>query len=694
LSLPRTLLLVAPTLVSVLLLQSFAWVPTFDEQARGDPGRLHRYINATLGDASLLNPTLSADTVSSEINDRVFDGLIDRDADLRFRGRLAESWRLSEEAYLVAEPGLRLDDGTAATPENLRRRLEALARAGALGPVEAVTALPGRDPERVEVPRPGGGPPVAVTVRRPARVRLTLGTVDQDLFARLDRALGGYVGRLDPARYVEGPPEVVQAAAGDLAPVTEHNPVILFRLRRGVRFHDGHEFDAGDVAFTYQTIVDPRNLSPRAPDYEPVKAVEVLEPHEVRIVYRRLFQPGFATWAMGILPEHLLAPAALRAEAEALGRDPARYTVRDARFNRAPVGTGPFRFAEWRTDELIRLTRHAGYWEGAPRLEEYYLRVLPDRVTEELTFYAGTTDEYVAQPHQVERLRRDPRFQAFSAPSLAYTYIGYNLRREPFRDVRVRRALGMALDVQAIIDYVLYGQGERTTGPMPKPTDFYDPAVPPLPYDPAAAVRLLEEAGYRRNAAGLLEKDGRPLAFTLITNHGNETRRAIMTIAQDAWRRLGITVEALTLEWAVFLKERVNKLDFDAVVLGWTTPLDPDLFQLFHSSQTGPFQLNFAGYANPRADELLLRIRQEYDHQRQVALGRELHRLVAEDQPYTFLYVPRTTTLLDRKLVRVVGERDGQPVVAPIVPDRVGGIKFHFTQWTKLPQPPALTPAP
>jgi ABC-type transport system substrate-binding protein len=395
---------------------------------------------------------------------------------------------------------------------------------------------------------------------------------------------------------------------------------------------------------------------------------------------------------MGILPEHRLNAAALRAEALAAGRDPERYTIRDALFNRAPIGTGPFRFGEWRTDELVRLIRFPDYWDGAPRLEEYYLRVIPDRVTEELTFYAGTTDEYVAQPHQVERLRQDPRFQAFSAPALAYTYIGYNLRREPFRDVRVRRALGMALDVQAIIDFVLYGQGERTTGPLPKPTDFYDPAVPPLPYDPAGALRLLEEAGYRRNAAGVLQKDGRPLAFTLITNHGNETRRAIMTIAQDAWRRLGITVEALTLEWAVFLKERVNKLDFDAVVLGWTTPLDPDLYQLFHSSQTGPFQLNFAGYVNPRADELLVRIRQEYDQARQVALGRELHRLVAGDQPYTFLYVPRATRLLDRKVVRLAGPRDGPGVLAPIVPDRVGGIRFHLTEWVKAARPPTLSP--
>jgi ABC-type transport system substrate-binding protein len=694
----RWILLAAPTLVSLFLLQSYLWVPTFQDQVRGDPRRLTRFISATLGDASILNPTLSADSVSSAINSQVFEGLIDRDADLSFRGRLAESWRILEEAYLLADPAERLADGAPASPEVLAGRIQALARAGQIGPVEAIDVVPPAT-ETIAVPDPAASPPargakpqtVSLTVRRPARVRVTLGAVDQDFFVKLDRGLGGYVGRLRSARYVEGPAAAVEREAEELVPVAEHNPVIYFKLRPGVRFHDGHEFDSGDVKFTYETIVDPRNLSPRVPDFEPVKSVEATGTHEVRIVYKRLFQPGFESWGMGILPEHRLNRAALAAEARALGRDPEKYSVRDARFNRAPVGTGPFRFVEWRTDEYIRLGRFDGYWEGPPRFEEYLLRVLPDLVTEELTFYAGTTDDYTAAPHQVARLRDDPRFHAFSGLALGYTYIGYNMRRPLFQDVRVRRALAMAIDTQQIIDYVLYGQAERSTGPFPKQTDYYDPAVQPLPYDPAGALRLLEDAGYRKNAEGWLARDGKPLAFTLITNHGNETRKAIMTIAQNAWRRLGIKVEALTLEWAVFIKEKVNKADFDAVVLGWAMGLDPDIYQIFHSSQSGDFQLNFVGYRNPRADELMVRIRQEYDPARQVAMARELHRLIHEEQPYTFLYVGRWTALLDRKIVRLVREEAGRPVYAPIVPTKLGGYTFHFNQWIKTPRPVELT---
>jgi ABC-type transport system substrate-binding protein len=690
----RLLLLAAPTIVSLLLLQSYFWVPTFDDQSRGDPRRLTRYINGSIADATILNPTLSADGGSSEINNLVFEGLIDRDADLSFRGRVAESWRISEEAYLAADPALRLGDGAPATPETLRDRIRAAASRGGLGPLDAIELLPAAT-EQVQVPDPAAPPPargaspptVSVTVRRPARLKLTLPAVDQDLFAKLDRALGGYVGRLDPTRYVEGPPAAVKAHAEELAPVTEHNPVIVFALRRGVRFHDGRELTARDVRFTYETIMDPRNVSPRVSDFEPVKTVEPTGSHEVRIVYKRLFQPGFETWQMGILPEHLLDREALRKEAQALGRDPAKYTVRDARFGRQPIGSGPFRFREWRTDEYVKLSRFDGYWEGPPRFEEYYMRILPDPLTLEMTFYAGTTDAYGTLAHQVARLRNDPRFHSFQGLTLGYTYIGYNMRRPPFDDVRVRRALGMAIDVREIIDFVLYGQAVRTTGPFPQQTEYYDPAVEPLPYDPAGALKLLEEAGYRKNAAGRLEKDGKPLRFTILTNHGNETRKAIMTIAQNAWQRLGVQVEALSLEWAVFIKEKVNKLDFDAVVLGWGMGLDPDIYQIFHSSQTGPLQLNFVGYRNPRADDLIVRIRQEYDHARQVAMARELHRLVAADQPYTFLYVGRWTALLDRKIVRVVGERNGSPVFAPIVPTKLGTYTFHLTQWIKTARP-------
>jgi ABC-type transport system substrate-binding protein len=693
----KRILILAPTLVGLFLLQSYFWVPTFEDQVKGDPGRLTRYIETSIGDASILNPTLSADSASAAINSLVFEGLIDRDFDLSFRGRLAESWEIFEEAYLIVDETQRLPDGAPATADGLLRYLERARAAGdpALSLVQRIEVLPGRSSvEQIEVTEPGperrkpAKRRVEVTVRRPARVKFTLREVDQDFFAKIDHLLGGYGNRIDPLRFVStADPLISRERAAELVPPTEHNPVVLFRLRKGILFHDGHEFDSGDVKFTYEAIIAPENLSPRAPDFEPVKAVEPLGRYAVKIIYKRLFEPGFGSWTMGILPEHLLNRDVLRAEAIRAGRDPESFSLRHSQFNRSPIGSGPFQFDAWKTDQFIRLTRFDRYWEGAPNLHAYLFRIIPDPLTAELTFYAGTSDAYAAQPYQVERLKDDPRFQSFSRLGLGYTYIGYNMRRPVFQDVRVRKALGMAINIQEIIDYVLYGQAERTTGPYPKQTEFYDPTVEPLPYDPEGALLLLADAGWRRNAEGWLEKNGQPLAFTLITNSGNDVRKAVMVVAQNAWRRLGIKVETLTMEWAVFINERVDKGDFDALILGWSMGLDADLYQIFHSSQTGHFQLNFVGYASPAADALMIRIRQEYNHDRQVAMARDLHRLIASDQPYTFLFVGKSLVLLDRKVIRMVLDAGDKPLYLPIVPDKLGGIKFHFNQWVKTPQP-------
>jgi ABC-type transport system substrate-binding protein len=697
----KRILILAPTLVGLFLLQSYFWVPTFEDQVKGDPGRLTRYIETSIGDASILNPTLAADSASAAIHTLVFEGLIDRDLDLSFRGRLAEGWEIFEEAYLTVDETQRLPDGAPATADGLLRYLERARAAGepALKLVQRIELLPGRSSvEQIEVTEPGpeGRKPVKrqveVTVRQPPRITFTLREVDQDFFTKIDRLLGGYVDRIDPARSVKAAdPIITRERAAELVPPTEHNPVVLFRLRKGILFHDGHEFDSGDVKFTYEAIMAPENLSPRVPDFEPVKAVEPLGRYAVKITYKRLFEPGFGSWTMGILPEHLLNRDALRAEAIRAGRDPKDFSLRHSEFNRSPIGSGPFQFDAWKTDQFIRLTRFDRYWEGAPNLREFLFRIIPDLLTAEVTFYAGTSDAYGAQPHQVERLRHDPRFQSFSRLGLGYTYIGYNMRRPIFQDVRVRKALGMAINVEEIIDYVLYAQAERTTGPYPKQTEFYDPTVEPLPYDPEGALTLLADAGWRRNAEGWLEKNGQPLAFTLITNSGNEVRKAVMVVAQNAWRRLGIKVETLTMEWAVFINERVDKGDFDALILGWSMGLDADLYQIFHSSQTGHFQLNFVGYANPAADALMVRIRQEYNRERQVAMARRLHRLIAADQPYTFLFVGKGLTLLDRKLVRMVEDADGTPRYLTIVPDKLGGIRFHFNQWVKTAEPVLTT---
>jgi ABC-type transport system substrate-binding protein len=391
-----------------------------------------------------------------------------------------------------------------------------------------------------------------------------------------------------------------------------------------------------------------------------------------------------------MLPEHLLNHGILKKEAVESGKNPEQFSMRDSRFNRHPIGCGPFVFKEWKSDQFVALGRYKDYWEGPPNYRQYLYRIIPDLLTQEMEFYAGTVDAYAVPPHQVARLEHDPKYQSFSGLSFGYTYIGYNLRREPFNDRRVRTALGMAIDVNKIIQYVLFGQGERITGPFPKQTDYYDQSVKPIPYDPEGALRLLEEAGWKRNRDGWLEKNGKRLQFTLITNSGNDLRKAILTIAQDEWKKIGIDVRTDLLEWAVFIQERVNKADFDALVLGWSMGIEPDLYQIWHSSQTNPFQLNFVGFKNVEADNLITKIRQEYSHERQVAYCHQLHKLIAQEQPYTFLYVSKWTAVLDKRIVIQETNAEGKVTYKKVTPTKTGNYMFYFNKWVKLLEAPVF----
>ena len=706
----KRILILAPLVLMLVLIQSYFWVPTYEQQARGNPNRLEEFINASIGDATVLNPILSAESASSEIEEKVFEGLIDRDKDLRFRGRLATGWKIYEKAYFYINETAAVAGLGHPAPRQVIGLLEDFKKKKNLLPpelnktldnIKAVSLIPQRtfNVDRVKKGPEGakGNARIKIRVFAPARIELTLEAVDQDLFANLTHILGkNYFTGFRSEKYLSTDPpvnnELLSLYAGELLPATEHNPIIEFNLRKNVAFHDGHLFDAQDVKFTYDAIMNPKNLSPRVADYEPVKEVQVVDPLKVRIVYKRLYSPAIGTWAMGILPEHLLNAQALRKEALRLGKDPETFSMRQSAFNRHPVGCGPFRFREWKSDQFIILDRFDRYWEGPPNYKKYALRIIPDLLTQEMEFYAGTLDAYAVQPHQVKRLKDDPRFQSFSGLSFGYTYIGYNMRRQPFNDLRVRRALSMAIDVNKIIKYVLYNQAERITGPFPEQTDYYDHQIKPVPYDPQRALKLLAEAGWKPNADGWLERDGKRLQFTLITNSGNDIRKAILAIAQDAWKQIGIDVRTDLLEWSVFIQQRVNKLDFDALVLGWSMGIEPDLYQIWHSSQTGPNQLNFVGFKNKEADDLIIKIRQEYNHAKQVQYCHQLHEIIAYEQPYTFLYVGKWTAILDKRIVIREIDSSGKVVYRKITPTKTGNYTFYFNKWIKLAKVPKLTP--
>jgi ABC-type transport system substrate-binding protein len=688
----KKILIYLPIGLTLFLIQSFFWVPTYDKSAVDNPSRLTKYVQGSSGDAQILNPVLSADTSSSSINELVFDGLIDLDHNLGYRPRLAKSWSQFEEAYLTLNTSALIQGGEVPITDWPNILLATLKDNKAWSEnLRSIEVVPAKTVQGQLVIPDGDDKPIFYTAQHPPRLKFTLDKIDQDFFLPIKNLLGeGYFNNFPYEKFVRADDPKKEAALQShyekIFPIMEHNPIIVFDLRTDVTFHDGHPFDSGDVLFTFNSIMNPKGTSPRKSDYEPVKEVRVLGLYKIRFTYKRLFSPAIGSWTMGILPEHLLNKEKLSAEAKQRGRDAEKFIMRDSNFGRNPVGTGPFIFKEWKSDEQIRLVSNKNYWEDAPLYAEYVMRIIPDSLTQEMEFYTGAVDNYNVQPHQVARFLKDDQYQSFSSIGYFYSYIGYNLRNPLFADREVRVALGMAIDIDPIIKYILYGEGERVTGPYPKITDWYDPEVKALPYNPEAALAILEEKGWKRNVDGWLEKEGKVFEFNLITNSGNMIRKNILTIVQESWRKIGIKCNTQLFEWAVFLKDFVNTLKYDALVLGWSMGIDPDLYQIWHSSQAGSRQLNFVGYKNAEADRLITRIRREYDRTKQISMARELHRMIARDQPYTFLYVAKSTQLLDKKIVIVENEKEEK--YKKIFPTKDGRIRYYFNKWKKLATTP------
>jgi peptide/nickel transport system substrate-binding protein len=258
-------------------------------------------------------------------------------------------------------------------------------------------------------------------------------------------------------------------------------------------------------------------------------------------------------------------------------------------------------------------------------------------------------------------------YQKYEYPGNAYTYLGFNLKDPRFADRRVRQAIAYAIDKRELIDGVLLGLGREATGPYKPGSWAYNPNVRTYPHDLAKARALLAAAGWKPDADGVLVKNGQPFAFTLMTNQGNDERKKVAEIAQAALKELGIQVDIRVIEWASFLKEYIKKKRFEAIILGWGIGLDPDQYEIWHSSKTGPDDLNQISYANPEVDDLLERGRTSCHEAERKKYYDRFQEILAEDQPIVFLYF--------RDALAVVSSR-----VRGIVP-AANGIRYNFNEW-------------
>ena len=246
--------------------------------------------------------------------------------------------------------------------------------------------------------------------------------------------------------------------------------------------------------------------------------------------------------------------------------------------------------------------------------------------------------------------------------------MGYNLLNDKFKDIRVRKALNLAVDKQEIINIILLGQGRISTGPFVPEMWSYNPDVEPAPFDPRKARSLLQEAGWSdSDGDGILDKGGKLFEFTIVTNQGNDQRIKTAEIIQKRLGEIGVRVKIKVVEWSVFLTRSIDKRDFEAIIMGWSLPREPDLYDIWHSSKSREGEFNFVGYANPEVDRLMTEARKIFDQQTRKSYYQRVHRLIYDDQPYMFLYVPDSLSVLHSRF------RGIEPAPA--------GIGYNFIDW-------------
>ena len=444
---------------------------------------------------------------------------------------------------------------------------------------------------------------------------------------------------------------------GDLAErweISDNNTVITFYLKKGVKWHDGVEFTADDVKFTYEFMISDDTPTVYDSDFRTIESVEVIDRYTVKIVYNEAYATSLGSWSIWMMPAH------------ALKGKPSQSPLQ-----RKPIGTGPYKLESWTPGKSVILTSFHDYFEGRPKIEKIFIRTIPNQTTQYLELLNGSIDIMGMNAKQEALDTKTPMYQnnynTYSYLDFSYTYIGYNLRRAPYNNKLVRQALTYAIDKQSIINGILYGKGYVAEGPYQPNSIWYNKNLVPMSYNIEKAKSLLAEAGFKdSDGDGILEYNGKKFTIELMINNGNDVRAKIAEIVQQSWAQIGIDVQIKSLEWATMLSA-TRQGGFDAVILGWTTPLDPDQYDIWASERCKDNGQNYICYSNEEVDYLLTEAKKEFNMEKRKSYYDRVQEILLDEQPYTFLYFPYVHIALNKRFENVKPEK--------------AGITYNFIDW-------------
>ena len=426
--------------------------------------------------------------------------------------------------------------------------------------------------------------------------------------------------------------------------VSEDRLTLTFFLRQGVRWHDGKPFSADDVIFTFDKLLDPTSKTMAIRSYlEPIESYERVDGLTVRFHLKRPYWYAFNAIAeIFVLPKHVYIKG--------------DFNTHPA--NRSPVGTGRYRFERWSTGDEIVLKRNPDYFGAKAFLDKIVFKYAPDPTVRTQMLKRGDLDVIEKlTPDEWRGLAEEPdvatRFFRLRHVPASVQWIGWNEDRPLFADRRVRRAMTLLIDREDIVDNLRLGLDTLAVAWFYPGSKEFSASLKPLPYDPEAAIALLQEAGWiDHNGDGIRDKDGQDLSFTFLYPAGPPFYEQLSSLLTSELKKVGIVVKTTRVDWPVYT-ERLRKHEFDACSLLWDLEPRNDPFQVWHSTQVNGGS-NFVSFRNPEADQILEAARRESDESKRVELYHRFNEILVEEQPYTMLFYRYNLSLVSKRFGGIV----------------------------------------
>jgi len=430
--------------------------------------------------------------------------------------------------------------------------------------------------------------------------------------------------------------------------VSKDGRIYTFVLRKDVTWHPrpGESgvvpFTANDVVFTYNIMMHPKTITPLKVRFEFIEKVEKLDESTVRFTLKRPVLNALAKFSFKIIPRH--------------GLKNTSYLTREDPFVQQPIGTGPYVLKNITADREIVMVANENYFKGRPSIDQFVTKPFADQniLTQALTFNAIDMIVLV-NPRSIAEIQGDKRFILQPYNALSYSFFGYNLRNPLLEDKRVRQAFGYALNRQEMLNSFFNNQGTIISGPFAPGSWAYNLDVQPLAYDPKKAIALLNEAGFKQGADGIMQKGGKKLELTLMVpiEKESEAVKRVVLAFQNYLKSVGVTVKVEFKEWQSWKEDVFSEHRFDIVFASWVFDDSADISSLFHSAEIGPWKNNFGGYSNPEVDSLIVESKLTLDHEKRRTINRKLHAVLANEAPYTFLWTLTNYSAYHKKVQHV-----------------------------------------